>query len=169
MKLRKMRFFKKWRRYYNIVYRTVSGTTQFLPADWEQKIDEFYGKLLSSKIQDCDFTFHMDETFVPYEAIGKKTLEKAGAHNVKVKTGGQEKDGCTVLLGGMYKKSTGLTYQLPPFFIFKLKSSGEVVGPRFMEKAKALGVYATTTETGWMDEKTTYPCPVIFFSRAQKF
>ena len=70
------------------------------------------------------------------------------------KTTGQEKEGCTVLLGGMYKKSTGQSYKLPPFFIFKLETSGAKVQPVIERKAEALGAYATTTDSGWMkDEK----------------
>ena len=150
----KNEFFKKWRRHYYITYRTVSGTTQFLPTDWEKQIDEYYGKLLSSNIQGCEFAIHWDETFVPFECIGKKTLERSGVHKVPVKTTGQEKEGCTVLLGGMYKKSTGQSYKLPPFFIFKLETSGTKVQPVIERKAEALGAYATTTDSGWMkDEK----------------
>ena len=88
----------------------------------------------------------------PFECIGKKTLERSGVHKVPVKTTGQEKEGCTVLLGGMYKKSTGQSYKLPPFFIFKLETSGAKVQPVIERKAEALGAYATTTDSGWMKD-----------------
>ena len=57
-------------------------------------------------------------------------------------------------MGGTYKKSTGQSYKLPPFFIFKLETSGAKVQPVIERKAEALGAYATTTDSGWMkDEK----------------
>ena len=117
-------FFSKWRQLYRLVYRCVSGMTQFLPANWEAVMNAYYGKMLFYKMSEFAIIIHCDETFAPYENVEKRTLEKSGAKKVRIKTTGQEKDGCTVLLGGIYVKRTGQSHRLPPLFIFKCESSG---------------------------------------------
>ena len=109
-------FFSKWRRLYRLVSRVVSGTTQFLPANWEKVLTAYYGKVLYYKMGEVCIIIHLDETFMPFESVAKRTLEHAGAKRVRIKTTGQDKEGCTVLLGGIYVKKTKKVHRLPPLF-----------------------------------------------------
>ena len=117
-------------------------------------MNAYYGKMLFYKMSEFAIIIHCDETFAPYENVEKRTLERSNAKKVRIRTTGQEKEGCTVLLGGIYVKRTERSHRLPPLFIFKCESSGVRILPDIEATAERLNCYATLTEKGWMNDKT---------------
>ena len=150
-------FFTRWRQLNGLVYRRTSSTTQFLPSEWPLIRDRYFGKLrsfLTSVTHDPTQIFQaviaLDETHLCSEPVSPVTLDHIGAKSVRVKTSGQEKDGCSVLVAVMYDCKKRTTVKMPLYFLWKCATSGEKLGPELKAIAKKLFCEVDLTEKGWM-------------------
>lgn len=82
-------FWKRWRTFHGIVYRRVGGLKQYVPTDFQTRID-VYKALLKSTNAETRFKtiFCADETGVRMEEMPGTTLERRGAAKVIVHLGG---------------------------------------------------------------------------------
>ena len=108
------RFFRRWRRFHNVVDRRVSGVPpdmftitspshlgvqQMLPTDYEERVFDFHC-LLQDLMRRRQYQRIVvgDETGVRMEDIPNQTMEVRGAQSVKIRTSGKERQLFTVFL-----------------------------------------------------------------------
>jgi hypothetical protein len=121
---RRDEFFARWKRQYNLVYRNISGTTQFLPADYDEKVTKFKA-LLRSMYEAKKYTHFIcgDETGVRFEEIAPRTLAVRGSKKVPIRTTGGERSMYTVFLASQVQLDNNgqvvITKKYPPQVIFK--------------------------------------------------
>jgi len=140
---RRDEFFVRWRRWYKIVYRRITGVKQFLPDDYATRVRNFH-YLLRSMFFEKRHTliFCGDETGVRFEELPNVTMAEKGSQKVQVRTSGQEKNMFTVFLhSSMRLDDWGnlLSVQKEkPVIIFK----GAEDGPVARQVAEAAGARA---------------------------
>ena len=77
---RRDEFFSRWRRWYKIVYRRVTGVKQYLPEDYHARIRKFQFLLRSMYLEKRDTTiFCGDETGVRFEELVPYTMAEKGS------------------------------------------------------------------------------------------
>lgn len=90
---------KRWRRWYGVVYRRISGVKQYVPGDHEQRIATFHQLMRSVWREHRNHVFFCgDETGVRMEDLPSVTLEHVGEKRVHIQTVGGDKAMFTVFL-----------------------------------------------------------------------
>ena len=128
---RRDEFFSRWRKWYGIVYRRVTGVKQYLPHDHPERIRTFHSLLRSMYLNNRYTTiFCGDETGVRFEELPSVTMAPRGSQKVPIASSGQEKTIFTVFL----HSSLGVddwgnpkpVRKEPPVIIFKGAAEGPV-------------------------------------------
>ena len=92
-------FFKRWKRIYKVVYRRITGTKQYLPADYEARTNNFNSLLRSMhKAKKYKVFLVGDETGVRFEELPNTTLAHKGSKKVALRTTNMEKSMFTAWL-----------------------------------------------------------------------
>jgi len=121
--------------------RTETTIAQKLPREYERKIIEFHEYIINMRKKLC-FEIgqlgNMDEVPLTFDVLSNKTVDVKGAKTIMIKTSGNEKTRCTVVLA-CYADST----KLPPLLIFKRKTLPKDVIPH--------GIYVRVHSKGWRD------------------
>jgi hypothetical protein len=157
MRLREHRrdeFFARWRRWYKVVYRRVTGAKQFLPADYATRVSNFKSLLRSMYLEKRYTTFVCgDETGLRFEEVSPVTMSQRGATKVTVRTTGQEKSMFTVYLSSMVQlDGNGVVkkcLKCRPLVIFKGATDGPVARSVTAAAAPWAGILATTKHEGF--------------------
>ena len=125
------------------VLRMKTKISQKLPADLEDKITNFQSFVIKLRRQhnyDLKHIGNMDETPTWFDMPSSKTVNKAGAKTVYMKTSGHEKVRFTTVLVCMADGT-----KLKPMVIFKRKTMPKDKFPR--------GIVVHVHPKGWMDEE----------------
>ena len=132
------RFMKR----HNLVLRQKTKISQKLPEDLDEKITDFHSFVIKRrKRHDYDLKQigNMDETPTWFDMPSSRTMNKAGAKTVFVRTSGHEKVRFTTVLGCMADGT-----KLKPMVIFKGKTMPKENFPP--------GIVVHVHPKGWMDE-----------------
>jgi hypothetical protein len=139
-----MRFFYYFILFYTrneLCIRRKTSVSQRLPNAYEEKILCFQKYFISLWWQQSYIVSQIgnaDQTPVYFEMPLDTMVHKKGDKNVTVKTGGNEKQQCTVMLC-----FTTDGRKLPPYIILRRKT---------LPKVNVKGVIVQTQESGWMDQ-----------------
>ena len=135
---------KCWRRRHNISLRRRTTTAQKLPSDLEEKIVEFYHKIIrlcKRYNYNSNRIGNMDETAVYLDMPGEFTLQETGSKTVSIRTTGHDKDKVTVMLAAL-----GDGTKIAPLVIFK-----GVRAPKNVPN----GIVVAMSRNGWNNEEIT--------------
>ncbi len=153
-------FWQRWRRLHSVVYRRVSGIKQYVPGDFEKRVED-YKSLLRSMHKEREYREFIcgDETGVRMEEIGGTTLETQGTKHVHIASSGGEKTLFTIFLASRLSIDGNGNIQAikkePPLILFKGAEKGKIQ----KEIAKAVQdaefqCSVATTPNGWQTGET---------------
>jgi hypothetical protein len=145
---------------HSVVYRRVSGIKQYVPGDFEKRVED-YKSLLRSMHKEREYREFIcgDETGVRMEEIGGTTLETQGTKHVHIASSGGEKTLFTIFLASRLSIDGNGNIQAikkePPLILFKGAEKGKIQ----KEIAKAaqdaeFQCSVATTPNGWQTGET---------------
>lgn len=117
------RFMKR----HNISFRVATHTAQKLPAELEEKRQNFFRFIIRMRKQrgyDLKFIGNMDETPVYLDMPGTRTLHTVGDKTIAMRSTGHEKERVTVMLAGLADGT-----KLTPMVILKGVRRPKVIPP----------------------------------------
>ncbi|EPS72038.1 hypothetical protein M569_02720 [Genlisea aurea] len=153
-------FWQRWRQMYHVVYRRVSGIKQYVPGDFEKRVED-YKSLLRSMHKEREYREFVcgDETGVRMEEIGGTTLETQGTKHVHIASGGGDKTMFTTFLASrLVVDGNGDVVSIKkeaPLILFKGAEKGKI--QKEIAKAAQESEFqctVATTANGWQTGET---------------
>lgn len=127
----------------NLSVRRRTSVCQKLPSAYEDKLVQFQRYVIRMRHQNNYLMSQIgnaDQTPVYFEMPYDTTVHKKGEKQVTIRTGGNEKQRCTVMLS-----ITADGRKLPPYVVFKRKTLPKIPGNG------THGVIVQVQEAGWMN------------------
>ena len=138
---------RRWKRRFGVGYRCFTNTSQKVPKDYEEKLQQFRKSIITiRKAKDIPPSriINMDQTMCRFDMPPRGTNDKIGKKTIRGKTTKAEKKGFTVALA-----ATASGEKLPAAILFKEKNG--VLGKRVKSKLTIPGnVCVRASANGWM-------------------
>lgn len=134
----------RFMRRHNLSVRRRTSICQKLPADYTEKVVQFHRFVLrkrQARLYELSQIGNADQTPVCFDMPRNTSIAKKGSSTVTVRTTGNERLRCTVMLA-----VTADGNKLPPYVIFKRKTM-----PKGLQLPR--GILVSVQSKGWMDSE----------------